>query len=163
MGSGGAGTARRTPARADWTVVGAPAASPAPSSVGGASINETALVSCPTLCGSTKSSCAWPIPNPNSHPAMTSPPSTATRSTARLTPQDAPCAPPASGIAVTGSPSTLPRGRPCAGSPCQHAARWPGEPCGLISPERTSPELTSPEQPGIHTTRCDRNMGYLDG
>ena len=53
---------------------------------------------------------------------------------------------PASGMAATGSPSTLSRGRPCASLPRQRPDLQPGEKSGLPSPGQSLP----------HTTRCDR-------
>jgi hypothetical protein len=152
-GSRGTGTARSTPVTVDFTVDDADAAPsrPSESSSGNGNPTNSTMLFCWPKSWDVGSSCAWPIPDPSSHPATTSPPSTATRSSAahgsaRSIPRGAHRAPPASGMAATDSPSTLPRDRPCAGLPRQRPDLQPGEKSGLPSPGQSLP----------HTTRCDR-------
>jgi hypothetical protein len=56
--------------------------------------------------GNPGSSSAWLSPDPSNQPTATRPLSTTARSSARMTPRSAYLAPPASGLAATGSPST---------------------------------------------------------
>jgi hypothetical protein len=93
----------------------------------GAAMSPGSLVSCTKpRFGCPESALAWPVPDPSSHPAITRPASMRNRSSARTTQRGAYLAPPALGMAATGSPST---------SPSNPA--WPG-------------------QSVPHTTRCDR-------
>jgi hypothetical protein len=61
----------------------------------------------------SRPSSAWPVPAPSSHPMTMSPPSRTTRDRTCVIPRGAYRAPPVSGMAATGSPSTLRPSRPC--------------------------------------------------
>lgn len=92
----------------DATVGGTPNAVLDPPSDGPA-MSPGSLASCPKpVPGCPRSSSAWPIPEPSSHPVRTRAASTTNRNSARITQRGAYLALPASGMATTGSPSTFP-------------------------------------------------------
>jgi hypothetical protein len=105
----GVGAAASTLVTVDATAGGTPNLPPDSPSAGAAHADGAApTIPARPMPGCPRFSSAWPVPDPSSHAATTNPPSAATRTSARITPRGAHCAPPAMGMAATGSPSTLP-------------------------------------------------------